>query len=357
MCSSMKSAAGYHQNVPVLYTGREWLEDAEPAHIVWPFWGPSHWQPRYSELFGGFLKEGAELFRLTDDCHEADFFLPPCGWQHGGSPQALRMADLAARHGKPVLVFFNHDSDEMIPFDDKSWIFRTSMYRSTKRVNEQAWPAWTCDVLRTHGGGTLSVRPRAEQPVVGYCGYIDYQNMAERFHRFIRQSYSEGGTLRGSAVRALQRSSDVATRFILRRGFGGHSGQVERDQYARNMLTCDYALVARGNGNFSFRLYEAMSAATIPVFIDTDCCLPFDDVIPYRDLFVWVPSEDVHRISDYVLRFHAAHDAASLNAHRRRIRDIYDRYLEPLAFHRELSGRMMRGICGELPAQGTPSTS
>jgi hypothetical protein len=123
---------------------------------------------------------------------------------------------------------------------------------------------------------------------------------------------------------------------------------MEREQYARNMLTCDYALVARGRGNFSFRLYEAMSVGAIPVFIDTDCRLPFDDVIPYRQLFVWVPASDVSSIAGHVARFHAAHDADSLYAHRRRIRQIYDRYLEPLAFHRELAlrmaGRAMHGF-------------
>ena len=143
-------------------------------------------------------------------------------------------------------------------------------------------------------------------------------------------------------MRALNASLDVQTRFILRRYFGGHSSPQHREEYARNLLDCDYALVARGNGNFSFRLYEAMSAAAIPVFIDTDCCLPFDDVIPYRELFVWVPAHDVHRVADYVTRFHGDHDAQSLLAHRLRIREVYDRYLEPLAFHRELADRLVR---------------
>lgn len=107
------------------------------------------------------------------------------------------------------------------------------------------------------------------------------------------------------------------------------------------MLACDYALVARGRGNFSFRLYEAMSAGAIPVFIDTDCRLPFDDRIPYRELFVYVPVQDVHCIGDYLLAFHARHDTDSLILHRQRIRMIFDQYLAPLAFHRRLSELLM----------------
>ena len=328
--------------IPRLYTSRQWLESAEYVHLLWPYWGASHWDLRYDKLYADFISNGAELFTLTEDPSDADYFLPPCGWQYNGSQQALRMADLAARHGKPLILFFNHDSDGVIPVNDSAWILRTSMYRSKKRQNEEAWPAWTCDVLRTYGNGTVVKHRVSDRPIVGYCGYVDYRNAFERMHRLVRTGFSEGAVIRGRAVRALNGSSAVDTRFILRRCFGGQSGIKQREEYSHNLLNCDYALVARGNGNFSFRLYEAMSAASIPVFIDTDCCLPFEDVIPYRDLFVWVPASDVSSIADHVAQFHAAHDTDSLYDHRRRIREVYDRYLEPLAFHRELALRMAR---------------
>lgn len=337
---------------PRLYTSKEWLEAAEYVHLLWPHWGASHWEPRYEALYADFMSNGRGLFSLTEDPSEADYFLPPCGWQHKGSPQALRMAEFAARYGKPLLLFFHHDSNEMIPVDDSAWILRTSMYLSKRRANEEAWPAWSCDLLRTYGNGSVVERELADRPVVGYCGYVDYRNTFERLHRMARGGFSEGAVLRGRAVRTLSASSAIDARFILRRCFGGHSGTKEREEYARNLLDCDYALVARGNGNFSFRLYEAMSAAAIPVFIDTDCCLPFDDVIPYRELFVWVPASDVRGIADHVARFHAAHDALSLHAHRLRVREVYDRYLEPLAFHRELASRMARRLTRGVTAHG-----
>ena len=332
---------------PRLFTSKEWLEPAEYVHLLWPEWGASHWHDRYRDLFTDFLTHGNGLFNLTDDPAAADFFLPPCGWQDGGSPAALRMADLAARYGRPMVVFYNSDFEEPIPIDD-ALIFRTSITAANARPNELAWPAWTCDVLRTYGPGRVEPRVKTSRPTVGYCGYIDYRNVVERVQRTLRGQIAPWSKLRGEAVRTLQASPDIDTRFVLRRRFGGNAGAMEREQYARNMLACDYALVARGRGNFSFRLYEAMSAGAIPVCIDSDCRLPFEDVIPYRDLFVWVPESDVSSIADLVAQFHAAHDADSLYAHRRRIRKIYDRYLEPLAFHRELAlrmaGRAMHGV-------------
>jgi hypothetical protein len=336
---------------PQLFTSREWLEPAEYVHLLWPAWGASHWHVRYRDLFSDFLSHGSDLFAFTDDPASADYFLPPSGWQDGGSAQALRMADLAARHGRPLVVFYNSDFEDPIPLDN-ALIFRTSITAAHARPNEQAWPAWTCDVLRTYGTGRLEPRAKSSRPTVGYCGYVDYRNVAERVQRTLRGQIAPWSRLRGDAVRALAASPEIDARFVLRRRFGGDATAADRAQYAGNMLACDYALVARGRGNFSFRLYEAMSAGAIPVFIDTDCRLPFEDVIPYRDLFVWVPAHDRHSIVNHVARFHAAHDGASLYAHRRRVREIYDRYLEPLAFHRELASRMARQLAADCATGG-----
>ncbi|MFM8891765.1 MAG: exostosin family protein [Planctomycetia bacterium] len=285
------------------------------------------------------MRRGKDIFTITDVPEEADFFLPPTGWQPGGSRQVEQMAEVAHRHGKPLLVFFCSDSDEKIAVEN-AIVYRTSMYRATRKPWEHSWPIWTCDILGSHGGGSMHDRRWTVRPSVGYCGYVDYRTGFEWLQRSIRRQISPSMSLRGEAVRALQASRDVDPRLILRRRFGGGATGQQRDEFARNLLESDYALVARGNGNFSFRLYEAMSAGTIPVFLDTDCCLPFDDTIPYRDLFVWVPAADVHRIGDYVAAHHARLDDRSFNERRRSIRDIYDRFLSPLGFHRELAARL-----------------
>jgi len=312
------------------------------VHLLWPFWGASHWFDRYPPLYGEFMQRGRTLFTLTESPEQADCFLPPSGWQQGGSPQAVRMAELARRHGKPLLVFFCSDSYEDVPLED-AIVYRTSMDRSTRKPCEQSWPIWTCDILRSYGGGMVAERRWTSRPSVGYCGYVDYRNPFEWAQRRLRGQISASMTLRGDAVRALLASPSVEPRIIRRRRFGGAAKPREREEFARNLLSSDYALVARGNGNFSFRLYEAMSAGTIPVFLDTDCCLPFDDVIPYRDLFVWVPADQVTRVGDYVTEYHSRLDDRSFNERRRTIRDVYDRYLSPLGFHRQLAARLAAG--------------
>ena len=75
------------------------------------------------------------------------------------------------------------------------------------------------------------------------------------------------------------------TNIVLRPSFyGGAAGgdpdaQLQaRTGYVENLVASDYVLCARGAGNFSYRLYETLSCGRIPVFVDTDCVLPHEDV-------------------------------------------------------------------------------
>ena len=42
----------------------------------------------------------------------------------------------------------------------------------------------------------------------------------------------------------------------------------------------------------------------IPVFIDTDCILPFMNIINWKDHLVWVDWDDIDNISKIILDFH-----------------------------------------------------
>ena len=50
-----------------------------------------------------------------------------------------------------------------------------------------------------------------------------------------------------------------------------------RLEFVNNILGSDYTVCMRGGGNFSVRFYETLSLGRIPVFIDTDCLLPWHE--------------------------------------------------------------------------------
>ena len=52
------------------------------------------------------------------------------------------------------------------------------------------------------------------------------------------------------------------------------------------------------------RFYESLCLGRIPLFIDTDCKLPFEDQINWSDICIWVDASELNRIGEIVIDFH-----------------------------------------------------
>ena len=98
------------------------------------------------------------------------------------------------------------------------------------------------------------------------------------------------------------------------------------------MLESDYALCVRGNGNFSYRLYETLCMGRIPVFVDTDCVLPLDFDIAWREHCVWVDETEIDRIGDRILEFHDSVDEGEFEERQRACRDLWETHISPQGF-------------------------
>lgn len=97
-----------------------------------------------------------------------------------------------------------------------------------------------------------------------------------------------------------------------------------RQEYLDSIYNNTFSLAIRWDWNFSFRLYEIMSAGRIPLFIDTNCKLPFDNQINYKDLFIRVPFNDIDNIDLYIQNYLKKH--SDLNIISKEIRNIYENY-------------------------------
>jgi hypothetical protein len=103
----------------------------------------------------------------------------------------------------------------------------------------------------------------------------------------------------------------VTTNFIYRKHYrAGATTPSERQkttqEYFKNIKNSDYVLCVRGAGNFSVRLYETLMMGRIPVFVDTDCLLPLENSIAWKEHCVWVSWKDRHLIANKVIDFHDA---------------------------------------------------
>jgi len=134
--------------------------------------------------------------------------------------------------------------------------------------------------------------------------------------------------LRAKVLRALKQDAGIQTDFIVRTRYKTGSAQ----EFYRNILETAYTVCVRGYGNWSVRLYETLACGRIPVFIDTDCGLPFDDTIDWHHYCVWVPEHDASRAGDYVREFHSSITAADFRARQRECRILWETRLSRIGF-------------------------
>ena len=255
------------------------------------------------------------------------------------------------------MIFNGADATESLPID--ATVFRTSLIRSRRGPDEFALPAWSEDFLACYLGGRLQPRPKRARPVVGFCGNTMGGLPARTSGRWARQLFGKpraeamrglgGDHPRTLALLAVDRDRRLEPNFIPRDTFwAGALGDsssvlVARQEYVRNILGSDYVLCVRGIGNFSYRLYETLSMGRIPIFVDTDCVLPLDFDIEWRDYCVWVDEADIDRIGDRVLEFQESLSDAELEERRHACRRLWETHISPhgffASFHRHFDQR------------------
>ena len=89
---------------------------------------------------------------------------------------------------------------------------------------------------------------------------------------------------------------NIQNNFILRKTCWFHSTidkVVSRKQYIDNMENNIFIFCYRGEGNFSYRFYETLMMGKIPLFIDTECVLPFEKYIKKPEVGLFLNEKDI----------------------------------------------------------------
>jgi hypothetical protein len=316
-----------------------------------------------------YAQIASSLFELSplDEC---DYAVLPYPWQAAVDHAELhsaaeQYADRARTVGRELLVFYQHDDERLVIDLPNAVVFRTSMCRSRRRPNEFAQPAWADDLLVRFRGARVSIRPKAARPTVGFCGYapphglpLGRQWLKEQARAGIgalgigeRLGISTAMQVRRRAIDLFQESSLTDTNFLFRDGtytdehgnVGPYHGSFEyRGEYVQNTVASDFVLCTRGWGNFSFRLYESLCLGRIPIFVDTDCVLPFDELIDWHSLCVWVEQRDLDELPQIVREAYDAMDPAEFARRQLQCRETWKSYLSPEGFFRYLHHWLLR---------------
>ncbi len=346
-----------------IYSGADHLPKGLPhTALLYAFWGNNAEDVSNpnSRRYDQYTKIGSRLFQLSPIETAQLALLPFDGSNVKTDSPAFELAEQlatdAAKHDIPLVVFYLDDATSSLELDNTR-IFRTSANRSTIGKNEIVIPAWSEDFVEYYCQGQVPIRDKSSKPIIGYCGYgslvksktikddirlrlgaipgLDSLTSKVGFNLVKHPlPWLYGSRVRSQALFNLSRSRNVTCNFILH-DIMHHTEKLThagREQFVNNLINSDYILCTRGSGNFSYRLYETLSCGRIPVFVNTDCILPFEQWIDWKRYCVWVEEDELPYLGERIREFHDRLTSQQFHDLQIACRNLWIEWLSPQGF-------------------------
>lgn len=272
-------------------------------------------------------------FQFTETITTADVLFIPHPVNTYSKKQLQEFNALCVQQNIRGYGYISGDYGKRYPEHSNLVYFRMGGFKSQLSANNRGFPVFVSDKYPTFfDTDEIKIRPKKAQPLIGFCGYADFSGfikfshtlrlVRENLQRFIsnplRKDYEPlfaSAYERARLLGYFEKSAMVESHFIYRKQYRagvqrGESRAVTTREYFENIKNSDYVLCVRGAGNFSVRLYETLMMGRIPVFVNTDCLLPFEDEIDWKKHLVWIEWKDRKNIAARVADFHANLSAA-----------------------------------------------
>lgn len=306
-------------------------------------------RPGDSRLFQHIPHElFVKAITLVEDFDEADYFLLPHYYTDVSSkPEYIQEAtDLAGKHNKIICIITSQDDPRPISLAH-AIVLRPSAYRSLLQRNEFIIPGQVEDLGAQYG---VQVIHKGTRPVIGFVGKAGFDRFQDRIRYYLRNYLQyrgprrEGMYFRRKSLALLHNDKRIELRTIVRKRFSGNTKSIEvspleaRSAYVQNMKDSLFTLAPRGDGNYSLRFYETLSLGRIPVLIDTDMKLPFEEKIAYDDFIVRIPEQALGELPERLWNFWNSHSEEDLIEMQKKARRAFEEYLYmPIFFQKFFS--------------------
>ena len=316
------------------------------VHPVRAFWGDGteDW-PKWEKDFL-FYKD---YFEITFDINESDIGFLPLTLNYYIKNNLLSQVDELAKilekNNKKLIVWI--DGDHSVRYKNSNCIFvRYFGQKSENNQNEFIQPGdMKDDLLNEFLQGELQVRDKSDKPIIGFDGIANYpplklagtilkNSVHNLFHSILKTQFSPDPVIpylikRKEVLKKLSDQSEIITNFTIRDSFAtGTIGEnkTARLEYVNNIINSDYTLCYRGAANYSLRLYETLCLGRIPLFIDTDCVLPFENEIPWKDICLWVEESELNHIDEKITDYHGSMNGVQFKEKQSQCRHIWEQY-------------------------------
>jgi len=208
---------------------------------------------------------------------------------------------------KKAIVFLVSDHNEPFNIPNNVLLFRTGMYKSLQKSNEYLlpYPITKSDLRNEPPFDPLP--KKGLKPIVGFCGSI--------ISHPSRLQY----------INKLKQVPNIKKNIIIKTDYwGGKPHNIDViEEFISNIKDSYFTLSTRGTGNWSARFYQVLYLGRIPLVVNTDLVLPFEDRINWRDIIVLCDSEN--DIENNLKNFWNTKDIVQAQI---KCKEIYDIYLD-----------------------------
>ncbi|MDR6966998.1 hypothetical protein J2X31_000998 [Flavobacterium arsenatis] len=272
--------------------------------------------------------EVSDVFAYVDRIEKATVFFIPNPINSYSKDELNAINSICMQNSIKAYGYISGDLGADFGYFDHIVFFRMGGFKSQLPSSNKSLPVSLSDHFeRIYKKTAIDVRERQNRAVVGFCGHATLsssksvkenikfvkENLKRFFQNPFRKDYEPlfaSALERAKLLKSFEASHLVETNFIYRNNYrAGATSEEERAkttlEYYDNIKTSDYVLCVRGAGNFSVRLYETLMMGRIPIFVNTDCLLPFGDKIQWKNHVVWVEWKNRKNIANLVAEFHS----------------------------------------------------
>lgn len=348
----------------IFYIDPLWRKkEAKHIPLLYPFWGMPEQTDKPLNIPERYRFD-TSCYALTEEITKSDFVLVPYNYNFISEKNPVlfeKIVSFAQKNKKPLLIDGAGDIEKPIAIKD-AYVLRIGPYRFQHKENEIVITPYPDDMLR-HRNGELIIRPKGDIPIVGFAGWskltlkqrvrTELKMLPYRLLSFFDSrygAYEKGVVFRGRALSTLSAAPETLLKanFIKRISFSGHLNTAVgdpwklREEFVQNLIESDYALSVRGDANASTRFYEALSLGRIPLFLDTECVLPFEDEIDYKSFCVFVDFRKVKTMPGVLAEFHKKVTNEHFMEMQRKAREVFASYLRTDALTKPLMQRLLK---------------
>lgn len=304
-----------------------------------------------------------DIIKLVETIEESDICLLPMDWHFYIKTNQTNIAEKfirkAQNENKKIIVSVRGDYYTSLPNYDNIIDMYYSAYQSKSHDKTFPLPVIIRDPLSLLELDTINLRVFNKLPSIGFCGQSDpnliissikmailawknikyYSNLSKYYPGpLIPPTY-----MRKKVLDILDNRDRVQTKFIRRDRYQGGKSKNEvslkrlRKEFYQNIKNTDYTLCIRGGGNFSARFYETLALGRIPIFINTDCILPFNSEIDWKKHLVWIEYDEIFDIETKINNFHHSFTEQSFQQLQKENRILWEKYFKFSGFFRQFA--------------------